>query len=194
MKPGDVLQIAIQIADALSAAHEAGIVHRDLKPENIMLRRRDGYIKVLDFGLAKLAEQATTVDHEALTKTLIKTDPGVVMGTAVYMSPEQARGLVVDQRSDIFSFGAVLYEMLAGRTPFEGDTASDVVSAILNKEQPPLARYTREVPETLEWIISKALTKEREERYQTAREMLVDLRRLKQRLDFAAELQRSGPP
>lgn len=195
LKLGDVLTIAAQICDALSAAHEAGIVHRDVKPENIMVRRRDGYIKVLDFGLAKLIElQAVTVDTEAPTRAAALTDPGTVLGTVQYMSPEQARGQPVDARTDIFSLGVVLFEMVTGRTPFEGETKTDVVNSIINAEPAPMARYAREVPDTLEWIVSKALRKDKEERYQTARELLTDLRSLKQRLEFAAEQERSVPP
>src|SRR2546423_3053412 len=183
------LEVALQVAAALSAAHAAGIVHRDIKPENIMLRP-DGYVKVLDFGLAKLTE-ARAGDSEA--STLINTDPGVVIGTVQYMSPEQARGREVDARTDIFSLGCVLYEMIAGRAPFEGETKTDVIDSILNDEPPPLARYSREVPETLEWIINKALRKDREERYQTAKELLTELRSLKRRLEFA-EQERSLSP
>jgi serine/threonine protein kinase/Tol biopolymer transport system component len=195
LKLSEVLNIVAQVADALAAAHEAGIVHRDIKPENIMVRRRDGYVKVLDFGLAKLTEPpAATVNTEAPTKARFVTDPGVVMGTVQYMSPEQARGLTVDARTDIFSLGVMLYEIVAGRVPFEGQTKSDVIASILNREPSPLARYSREVPETLEWIVSKSLRKDREERYQTARELLTDLRSLKQRLEFAEEQERSVPP
>ena len=194
LKLSEVLNIVAQVADALAAAHEAGIVHRDIKPENIMVRRRDGYVKVLDFGLAKLTEPpATTVDNDAPTRARFETDPGAVMGTVQYMSPEQARGLTVDARTDIFSLGVMLYEIVAGCVPFEGQTKSDVIASILNREPSPLARYSREVPETLEWIVSKSLRKEREERYQTARELLTDLRSLKQRLEFAAEQERSVP-
>jgi len=190
-----VLEVSIQIADALTSAHEAGIVHRDIKPENVMLRRRDGYVKLLDFGLAKLTEPPDeTVDLDAATKAQIVTEPGVVLGTAQYMSPEQARGLPVDARTDIFSFGVVLYEMLAGRAPFKGETKTDTLAAILDKEPPPLAHYSSEVPEMLEWIVTKAIRKNLGERYQTARELLTDLRSLKQRLDFAAEQERSVPP
>jgi eukaryotic-like serine/threonine-protein kinase len=190
---GQALDIAQQVTAALSAAHAAGIIHRDIKPENIMLRT-DGYVKVLDFGLAKLTEQHGVMDTEAPTKALVNTGPGMVMGTARYMSPEQARGTEVDARTDLWSLAVVLYEAVAGRPPFEGSTASDVISAILSKEPPPLARYARDVPESLEWIVTKALTKDKEERYQTAREMLVDLRRIKQRLEVDAEIERSVSP
>jgi serine/threonine protein kinase/TolB-like protein/Tfp pilus assembly protein PilF len=194
LKVLDVLNIGIQTADALAAAHEAGIVHRDIKPENIMLRRRDGYVKVLDFGLAKLTEgSAITFDPEAPTRAQVKTDVGVVMGTASYMSPEQARGERVDTRTDIWSLGVVLYELVAGCAPFERSTPSEVIALILEREPPPLARYARDVPTELERIVSKALTKDREERYQTAKDLLVDLRRLRQRLEVEAEIQRSGP-
>ena len=189
----EALDIAIQIASALAAAQAAGIAHRDIKPENIMLRR-DGYVKLLDFGLAKLVERPETTEDEAPTRALVNTSPGSVMGTVNYMSPEQARGHTVDARTDIWSLGVVLYEMVAGRVPFEGPTPSHVIVSILEKEQPPLARFLTDVPEALEWIITKALTKDRDDRYQTAREMLTDLRRLKQRLDVGAELERSIAP
>jgi eukaryotic-like serine/threonine-protein kinase len=189
----EALDIAIQIASALAAAQAAGIAHRDIKPENIMLRR-DGYVKLLDFGLAKLTERPETTDTEAPTRALVNTNPGAVMGTVNYMSPEQARGHTVDSRTDIWSLGVVLYEMIAGRVPFEGPTPSHVIVSILEKEQPPLARFLSDVPEALEWIVTKALTKDRDDRYQTAREMLTDLRRLKQRLDVGAEIERSIAP
>ncbi len=196
VKLAEVLNIAIQAADALCAAHEAGIFHRDIKPENIMLRRRDLIVKVLDFGVAKLSEQpAAAIETEAPTKALLKTDPGVVMGTVIYMSPEQARGLEVDQRTDIWSLGVVLYEMVAGCLPFEAATASEGLAAILSeKEPPPLARFAREVPAELERIVDKALRKERDERYQVSKEMLLDLKSLKRRLEFAADLERSAAP
>ena len=192
MNLGEALDVAIQVASALASAHHAGIVHRDIKPENIMLRE-DGYVKVLDFGLAKLSEGQVS-ETEASTVVKAETNPGVVMGTASYMSPEQARGHEVDRRTDIFSLGVVVYEMVAGRLPFEAGTTSDVIAAILKQEPVPLARYSREVPEGLEWIVAKMLAKDRNERYQTAREMLFDLKRLKQRLDYEAERQRSLTP
>jgi serine/threonine protein kinase/tetratricopeptide (TPR) repeat protein len=194
MKLGEVLDVGVQIASALSAAHAAGIIHRDIKPENIMLRK-DGIAKVLDFGLAKLTDRLPpdSVDSEAPTS--FKTDPGTVLGTAIYMSPEQARGFEVDARTDIFSLGVVLYEMVAGCLPFEGSTSSEVVASILSEKEPqPLARYSREVPAELERIVSKALRKQREQRYQTTKDLLLDLQSLRQQLDFEAKLERSLPP
>ena len=191
----EILDIALQIASALEEAHAAGIVHRDIKPDNIMIRR-NGYVKVLDFGLAKLTETVdrTPLDTESPTRVLVQTDAGVVMGTSHYMSPEQARGKPVDARSDIWSLGVVIYEMVAGRTPFEGETSTDVIVAITQKEPPPLARFAPTVPAELDWIVMKALRKDRDERYQTIKELLTDLRRLKQRLEFEAELERSAAP
>jgi serine/threonine-protein kinase len=192
IKLSEALDIAVQIASALTAAHEAGIVHRDIKPENIMLRR-DGYVKVLDFGLAKLAEQQRQTSR-ILTRSGIKTEPGIVLGTPQYMSPEQARGLPVDARTDIWALGAVIYEMVAGRAPFEGETISDIIAGVLEREPVPLARYAPKLPENVEWIVSKALRKDKEERYQTSKELLTDLRSVKQRLEFETELERSSPP
>lgn len=190
-----ILDIAVQVASALEEAHSAGIVHRDIKPDNIMVRR-NGYVKVLDFGLAKLTETVdrTPSDAEASTRVFVQTDAGVVMGTSHYMSPEQARGKPVDARSDIWSLGVVIYEMVAGRTPFEGETSTDVIVAITQKEPAPLARFAPNVPAELEWIVMKALRKDRDERYQTIKELITDLRRLKQRLEFESELERSAGP
>ena len=172
------LDIALQIGSALVAAHKAGIAHRDIKPENIMLRS-DGLVKVLDFGLAKLTESSTAgLSSNAPTRAQVNTETGMVMGTARYMSPEQARGQKVDARTDIFSFGVVFYEMIVGRAPFEGETASDVLAAILKSEPPPL---TDEVPRELEHIISRALRKDPERRYQVVKDLLLDLEDLKQR-------------
>lgn len=191
----EILDVAIQVGSALEEAHSAGIVHRDVKPDNIMVRR-NGYVKVLDFGLAKLTEviDRSPSDGEASTRVLVHTDAGVVMGTSHYMSPEQARGKPVDARSDIWSLGVVIYEMVAGRTPFEGETSTDVIVAITQKEPPPLARFAPHVPPELDWIVMKALRKDRDERYQTIKELITDLRRLKQRLDFETELERSSAP
>jgi serine/threonine protein kinase/tetratricopeptide (TPR) repeat protein len=194
MKLAEVLEISIQACGALAAAHAAGIVHRDIKPENIMVRR-DGYIKVLDFGLAKLTEpKGSTTDTEAPTKAMVNTGAGTVMGTANYMSPEQAKGTQVDERTDLWSLGAVLYEMVTGHVPFAGETPTETISLILQKEPAPLVRYAHEVPDELERIATKALTKNREERYQTAKDMLIDLRHLKRKLEVDAEIDRTVPP
>jgi len=194
MKLSDILETAIQICGALSAAHSAGIIHRDIKPENIMVRR-DGYIKVLDFGLAKLTEpRGSTTDTEAPTKAMVNTGAGIVMGTANYMSPEQAKGTHVDARTDLWSLGAVLYEMITGRLPFHGETPTETLSLILQKEAAPLTRFTNEVPAELERIVTKALTKDREERYQTAKDLLIDLRNLKRKIEVDAEIERTVAP
>jgi serine/threonine protein kinase len=192
MKLADALNTGEQVASALAEAHAAGIIHRDIKPENIMLRR-DGIVKVLDFGLAKLTEQKESGPEDS-TRALVKTSAGVVMGTVTYMSPEQARGLPVDARSDTWSLGVVLYEMMSGRAPFAGATTSDIIAAILEREPRSLNSISSDIPDALEWIVNKALTKDRDDRYQTARELLTDLRRLKQRLSVAAEIERSGAP
>src|SRR6266700_1934037 len=189
---GQTLDVAVQVASALAAAHQAGIIHRDIKPENIMLRT-DGNVKVLDFGLAKLTEPKT-IDTAAPTLPQVETEPGVVMGTVSYMSPEQARGLTVDTRTDIWSLGVMIYEMAAGRQPFEGETASDVMSLILQKKPLPLAHSSPEVPTELERIVRKALRKDKEERYQTIKDLLIDLRNLRKELELSAEMERSAPP
>src|SRR5256884_9530619 len=169
LKSGEALDIASQVASALTEAHQEGVVHRDIKPENIMLRS-DGCVKVLDFGIAKLTEpQVPSTQTEAPTLMKIQTRPGMVLGSAHYMSPEQARGVSVDERTDIWSLGVVLYEMVAGRVPFDGETPSDCIAAILDKEPPPLTRFAPDAPEALEMIISTALTKDREERYHSVK-------------------------
>jgi len=188
----EVLDVAVQVASGLAAAHEVGVVHRDIKPENIMLRR-DGYVKVLDFGLAKLTEQPTA-DVTIAAGKRAKTDTGMVMGTSSYMSPEQARGLTVDARTDIWSLGVVIYEMVTGRPPFEGATTSDVIVSILEREPPPLAQLSPDPPTELQRIISKTLHKDQEGRYQTAKDLLIDLKSLKQDLEIEAKLERSQQP
>ena len=194
MKLIDILEIAIQAASALSAAHAVGIIHRDIKPENIMVRR-DGYIKVLDFGLAKLTEpKDSTTDTEAPTKAMVNTGAGTVMGTANYMSPEHAKGTHVDARTDLWSLGAVLYEMITGHVPFAGETPTETISLILQKEPAPLTRFAHEVPAELGRIVTKALTKDREERYQTAKDLLIDLRNLKRKIEVDAEIERTVAP
>lgn len=193
LKLAEVLDVAIQVASALAAAHQAGIVHRDIKPENIMLRR-DGYAKVVDFGLAKLTQTAkASADTSMSTMLQVDTGTGVVMGTTAYMSPEQARGIELDARTDIWSLGVVLYETLSGAQPFKGGTASDLIVSILEREPAPLVT-TALAPSEVDWIVRKALRKDREERYQTARELLGDLRGLKQQLEFAAQKERSVAP
>ena len=189
------LDIAVQIASALAAAGAAGIIHRDIKPENVMIRH-DGIVKVLDFGLAKLTDPGPeSIDPEAPTRANIKTDPGMIMGTAIYMSPEQARGLPVDARTDIFSLGVVLYEMVAGRLPFEGTNRNEIMASVLSDKEPqPLTRYSSEAPTELGRIVLKALRKNRDERYQTIKDMLLDLQSLKQELAFERKLQESAPP
>src|SRR6266446_5034026 len=172
MEVGEAVDIAIQVASALAAAHETGIVHRDINPGNIMLRP-DGYVKVLDFGIAKLAEKeapATMPKDEALL--LVETNLGSILGTVPYMSPEQACGTPVDKGTDIWSLGVVLYEMVTGHAPFIGDTPREVMTSILEKEPPPLTSYIRQTPAELQQIISKTLRKDRKERYQSASETL----------------------
>ena len=187
MSVDESIDIVIQVARALRAAHEAGILHRDIKPENIMLRP-DGYVKVLDFGLAKMSDPQTLSDEPNTSFVAVDTTPGMLMGTVTYMSPEQARGLVVDMRTDIFSLGVVFYEMLAGRRPFEGATVSDVIVAILDREPPALSSYVAEAPGEIESIINKALRKNLADRYQTAKELLDDLKKLKQDLEIQARI------
>ena len=188
-----VIEIGIQIALALTAAHEVKLIHRDIKPENIMLRD-DGFVKVLDFGLAKLLQQDAS-DSEA--STLVNTADGIVLGTLSYMSPEQARGLELDARTDVWSLGVVLYEMVTGRQPFEGTTRGDILASVLDHDPAPLARYSPKVPADLERIITKALAKDPNERYQTVRGLLVDLRNLNhdlQRKKFESEVPPAPSP
>ncbi len=207
-----VLEIAIQTASALDVAHNAGIVHRDIKPENVMIRP-DSLVKILDFGIAKTisdlgfgnadlktpdAESETAINSTKNPQSAIpnpqSTGLGMIIGTANYMSPEQARGLRVDARSDIFSFGILFYEMLAGKRAFAGENARETIGAILHKEPIPLNQIIPDIPPEIERIINKMLTKDRDERYQTANDLLTDLRELKQNLEFAVKLERSGSP
>jgi serine/threonine-protein kinase len=185
-----VLDIAIQIAAGLNAAHAVGIAHRDIKPENVMVRK-DGLVKLVDFGIAKLNEVSGTEGAPALPAPATRL--GMVVGTAKYMSPEQARGLAVDGRSDLFSLGTVLYEMAAGRAPFEGATHSDVIAEILKGEPRPLEDVSPDAPRELCGIVAKVLRKDRERRYQSAGEMLADLRAVKRALEYRAHAQASMP-
>jgi serine/threonine protein kinase len=195
LKLGEVLDISIQVLAALDAAHEAHIVHRDIKPENVMIRRRDRLVKVLDFGLARVTEKkaSTMQAEESEAATAFKTAPGTVMGTVNYMSPEQATAKAVDERSDIWSTGVMLYEMVTGKLPFHGATTSHTIVQILEKDPVPLTKHDN-VPAELERIVQKAIAKSPDERYQTAKDMLIDLRSLKKRLEVEAELHRTSSP
>jgi eukaryotic-like serine/threonine-protein kinase len=192
----EILKIAVQIAAALAAAHDAGIIHRDIKPENIMIRP-DGIVKILDFGVAKLtaaaaaAEAASAagqsgegVDAEAATRAKAMTVPGMIIGTPQYMSPEQARGQKIDARTDIFSFGSLLYEMIAGRPPFSGVNEIDVIGSVLKDEPKPLSAYLPEISRDLEHIVAKTLRKDREQRYQHIKDLCIDLNDVKKTLEF----------
>lgn len=191
MTVSEALDVTLQAARALEASHRSGIVHRDIKPENIMLRP-DGYVKILDFGLAKLVERrADSKGSQAPTVVVVKTTAGMVMGTPSYMSPEQARGLAVDTRTDIFSLGVLIYEMLTGSPPFEGNSAMDVIVSLLEREPQPLTRFAEDSPAELQRIVTRSLRKDREKRYQTITEMLFDLTNLREKLQFEARLENS---
>ena len=190
----EALDIGAQMARALQAAHAAGIVHRDIKPENIMVRR-DGLVKVLDFGLAKLTPpQSVTANTESPTTPQIKTESGLVMGTVRYMSPEQARGESLDERTDIFSLGVVVYEMVAGQAPFAAASSAETLAAILEREPLPLERFAQNLPGELERIVSRALRKKRDERYQSAGELAFDLKRLKQEMEMETQPRQPDQP
>jgi eukaryotic-like serine/threonine-protein kinase len=190
----EAISVAIEVASALAAAHAVGLAHRDIKPENVMLRP-DGYVKVLDFGLAKSIEsEPPVVDTQSPTELFTVTEPGFVMGTIPYMSPEQARGLKVDARTDIWSLGVTLYEMIAGKAPFNGDTSGDIIASILKTEPLPLARYAPAASAELGRIVTKALMKDREQRYQLVEDMLLDLKSLRHEQDNSAERRDLGAP
>lgn len=190
----NIFNIILEVAEALSAAHNAGIIHRDIKPENIMIRK-DGYAKILDFGLAKLAEPGTEgTGSELATRMQFKTAPGTVMGTASYMSPEQARGKDVDHRTDIFSLGIILYELVMRRQPFTGETSYHTMVAILEKDPPPMSAAGVSVPVELEEITFRALAKKANDRYQTIADLISDLQSLHKRVEFEAELERTLAP
>jgi serine/threonine protein kinase/Tol biopolymer transport system component len=184
------LEIAIQVASGVGAAHAIGIVHRDLKPENVIVRP-DGLVKVLDFGLAKLTADRKAADESEATRTLVQTDAGVVMGTFTYMSPEQARGKEVDARTDIWAVGVLLYELVSGRAPFAGETRSDVLAAILEREPPALDTLNPAIPHELQRIVAKALRKERTQRYQVIADLRLDLEAL--RGDVTSASQETAP-
>jgi len=196
-KLSEILDINIQVLAALDAAHEAKIVHRDIKPENVMIRRRDHVVKVLDFGLAKVTEKrhSTVKNEDSEAATEFKTAPGIIMGTINYMSPEQAQAAAIDERTDIWSTGVMIYEMVTGLLPFKGATDSHTIVQILEKDPVPLTNFTqRKVPGELQRIVAKSLSKSPDERYQTAKDMLIDLRTLKGQLDAEAEIQRTSSP
>lgn len=190
----DILDVGIQIAFALQATHEAKIVHRDIKPENIMIRP-DGLVKILDFGIAKLTEKkAESVDAEASTAIKVKTLAGMIMGSPAYMSPEQAQGKDIDSRSDIFSLGVVLYEMITGKQSFSGENVMDILIQVLHIEPVPLNQLAPGVPHEIERIVNKTLRKDRDERYQSVKDLLVDLKSIKEELQFQEKLDRSLQP
>lgn len=197
LKIGFILETAVQIASALDAAHSTGIIHRDIKPDNIMIRP-DGLVKILDFGIAKLTVEQPgkqEIDEDSQTLyTTPNTEPGTLIGTPDYMSPEQVRGKNVTSQTDIFSFGLVLYEMLTGKLPFAGETPGDAIAALLTKKPEPLDEFEREIPGELQQIVEKALRKDTNNRYRHAGEMLEDLQRLKKNREIKRETGRSLPP
>lgn len=178
-----VLDIAIQTAAGLKAAHAAGILHRDIKPENLIIRQ-DGLLKIVDFGLAQITDRRAAWGNRYQDEAGNVTRPGTVLGTTKYMSPEQARGLAVDARTDLFSLGAVIYEMLAGKSPFEGATDSDRIAAILLRDPPPLAQAAPDAPRELIRIVERAISKNEEARYPSAAELLADLQKIQKSLEL----------
>ncbi|MGB7923859.1 MAG: protein kinase [Pyrinomonadaceae bacterium] len=191
MEVGEALAIAVQVVSALAAAHEAGVVHRDIKPENVMVRR-DALVKVLDFGIAKLMDKPSGSRDRVEDETMLSTGEGVVIGTSWYMSPEQARAQGVDARTDLWSVGVMLYEMLCGQRPFVAETFVEVLALILRVDPVPLALCAPGVPAEIDRIVSKTLAKNREDRYQTAHDLLTDLRRLQRRLEFKEQLEQQA--
>jgi serine/threonine-protein kinase len=192
LKLSEILDISIQIANALVAAHEEHLIHRDIKPENIMIRP-DTVVKVLDFGLAKLVEQKVIGLEESTVKQN-QTAKGLILGTVNYMSPEQAKGERVDERTDIFSFGVLLYEMLTGRTPFAGDSMSETFANLINAEPQLLSRFAANVPDELTRIVSKMLRKNVDDRYQTMKDVLTDLKDVRANLTLDEKLEKARSP
>ena len=182
----DLIDIAVQVVSALSTAHKAGIIHRDIKPDNVM-SRRDGIVKVLDFGLAKISQTSKEIDPEANTQEKLSTIHGLIMGTPQFMSPEQARGKKVDNRTDIWSFGVLLYQMLTRKLPFQGETTSDIIASILKSEPPPLTQFWTDISPELEKITLKCLRKRRSERYQNIDELLSELKSFRRDLEFGTK-------
>lgn len=187
-----ILDIAIQVADALSEAHSQGVIHRDIKPQNIMITERN-QVKVLDFGIAKLTESQQSGDSHVQTKSML-TEMGALIGTLPYMSPEQVRGDDIDARSDLFSLGIVIYEMATRNQPFVAKSATATISMILTSEPSPVAHFLTNAPSEFQRILSKVLCKNKDERYQTARDLMVDIKRLKEDITFNARVERSFPP
>jgi serine/threonine protein kinase len=185
----EALDIAVQLAGAIAAAHDAGIIHRDIKPDNVMLRP-DGYVKLLDFGIAKIASPSATADEET---THMATEAGELLGTLSYMSPEQARGLAIDHRTDIFAMGALIYEIVTGKSAFGGDTPGDRLASLLTSDPPPVSATVGDVPPLLDATVRKALRKSKDERYTSAKELLIDLKAIRRDLESAVAPPRAKP-